>query len=98
MKIGDRNGIQDPRVGGTPAVDPRRPEEAGAPEGDSKDQLKVSAYARALHRLVAGASQLPDDGKERAANVARLQAAVDGGTYAPDLHATAQKLLLDELA
>jgi len=95
MKIGDRNGIQDPRVGESPVVDSRRPGEIADKSGDPSDHLEVSAYARALHRLVAGVQALPDDSHERAAKVAKLQQAVDGGTYAADLHETARKLLLD---
>ena len=98
MKIGDRNGVQDPRLTGSGGIEPRRPGGASGGEHDGDDQVDVSDLSRALARLFGAANAAPDQGAERSARVAALRREVENGTYQPDPRATAQKLLLDELA
>lgn len=98
MKVGDRNGVQDPRLTGSKALVPGSGAVVGDPEGNPNDQVEVSDVSRALSRLFGAAQAAPAAPPHHADRLAALQKAVENGTYAPDPAVTARKLLLDELA
>ena len=98
MKIGDRNGIQDPRLTGAPAVEPRSVSEGNGSERGGDDHVDVSDLSRALARLFGLASAAPDQTAERSARVEALQQQLKDGAYQPDPQVTARRFLLHELA
>lgn len=61
----------------------------------SADQLSVSHTARLVNVGMQTAQAAPDT---RADNVARLKALVQNGSYRPDARATAEKMLLEDMA
>lgn len=94
MKVNERKGVLDPRVGGTPGVTPADglPPATGSTSGD---QVSVSETARELARL-RGEVDGVDDGVA-GERVASLQAATARGAYLPDVRETAERLLRDVL-
>lgn len=99
MKITDRNGIPDTRVGGTPlTIGTPPPAKNGArPEGvGSDDQVDVSDVAKTLARLAAH-RQTVTEGIDtvREDRVAALREAVEKGQYKPDLDAVARSFLVE---
>lgn len=98
MKVGDRNGVQDPRLTGSKALASGTGAIVGDPEGNPNDQVEVSDVSRALSRLFGAAHAAPATPPQHADRLAALQKAVENATYAPDPAAIARKLLLDELA
>jgi hypothetical protein len=93
MKVSERKGILDPRLGGASGVTPggETPPAAGPGGGD---QVSVSEMARELARLRAEVGDV-EGGNER---VAALAAAADRGVYVPDVRAAAEGLLREALS
>lgn len=98
MKVGDRNGVQDPRLTGSRALQQGVGSVLGDADGNGNDQVEVSDVSRALSRLFGAAQAAPATPPGHAERLAALQQAVENGSYAPDPEVTARKLLLDELA
>jgi flagellar biosynthesis anti-sigma factor FlgM len=89
MKVSERKGVLDPKVGG---LGPVRPDgQAGAPVAPpTTDQVSVSDAARELARLRA---EVGDVGEVRTAKVEGLSAVMAKGQYSADVRDVAQKLL-----
>ena len=98
MKVGDRNGVQDPRLTGSKALAPGAGAAVGDADGNGSDQVDVSDVSRALSRLFGAAQVARAEPPRHTERLAALQQAVENGSYAPDPEVTARKLLLDELA
>lgn len=96
MKIDGRNGVQDSRLTGSAPAEARGTSVDGGAGGGADDQVKFSDMSRALARLFGLAKTSPSEGPTHAARLAALQQQVESGSYHPDTHATARKLILDE--
>ena len=94
MKIQERKGVLDPRLGGP---DPVRPDGGASGESvapGSGDQVTVSEAARDLARLRA---EVGDLGAVRQDKVEGLAAVMAKGQYSADFHDVAEKVLREVL-
>jgi flagellar biosynthesis anti-sigma factor FlgM len=94
MKIHERKGVLDPRLGGPDAIptDGRGP--APAPSAGGSDQVSVSEISRELARI---RTQVGDVDEVRAEKVRGLQAVMAKGQYSADIRDVARKLLQEIL-
>jgi flagellar biosynthesis anti-sigma factor FlgM len=93
MKIQDRKGVLDPRLGGPEPVQTDH-REAIAPGAGRSDQVSVSDLGRELARLRA---EVGDVGDVREEKVRGLQAVMAKGQYSADIRDVARKLLREIL-
>ena len=94
MKIQERKGVLDPRLGGPDAVRPDGGSSSGSPAPGSGDQVTVSEAARELARLRA---EVGDLGAVRQDRVEGLAAVMAKGQYSADFDDVAEKILRELL-
>ena len=95
MKIHERKGVLDPRLGGPDAIQADGPGNTAAASGsDDTDQVSVSALGRELSRLRA---DVGDVNEVRGDKVRGLQAVMAKGQYSADIRDVARKLLQEIL-
>jgi anti-sigma28 factor (negative regulator of flagellin synthesis) len=94
MKIHDRKGVLDPRVGGPDAIQSESLRGPAAPGPGSPDQVSVSELGRSLARFRA---EVGDVNEIRDDRVRGLQAVMAKGQYSADIRDVARKLLRELL-
>jgi flagellar biosynthesis anti-sigma factor FlgM len=96
MKIQERKGVLDPRLGGPDAIQADGPGTTAAPSpgGSDADQVSVSELGRELARL---RTEVGNVGDVREDKVRGLQAVMAKGQYSADIRDVARKLLQEIL-
>lgn len=97
MKVDERKGSIDPRVGGPTPLPPQGGGEAGQPPPaptEATDRVDVSSAARELARLRGEVGDLDTVDTEKVASLRHLMAR---GSYSADYRDTARKVLREFL-
>jgi flagellar biosynthesis anti-sigma factor FlgM len=90
MKVNERKGVSDPRLGVALPVGPEAQAPAAGSVESGGDQVSVSETARELARL---RGEVGDVQATREDRVAALRSQVEQGSYSADLRIVARKLL-----
>ena len=94
MKIHERKGVLDPRLGGPDAIHSESPAGATAPGGGGSDQVSVSDLGRQIASFRSEVGSVHDVREDK---VRGLQAVMAKGQYSADIRDVARKLLRDIL-
>lgn len=94
MKIHERKGVLDPRLGGPDAIQSESHGGVTAPSPGSPDQVSVSDLGRQIARFRADVGDVNDIREDK---VRGLQAVMAKGQYSADIRDVARKLLREIL-